>query len=138
MRLLENEVISMHTYALVLEKFIGRAYNSYRELLQIIGTDLFRNEINNNYWCEEFTKSLCNDIDMVVTDVRFENERKAIKDAGGTLILIERASQSEDTHASENSLGNRSDYDFIIDNNSSEEDLRVAMLMCYDTISSKN
>ena len=53
----------------------------------------------------------------VVTDVRFENETKAIKDRGGILIRVDRDSDSKDSHGSENELNNYKDWDYVIDNN---------------------
>lgn len=90
-----------------------------REVLQVVGTDLFRNtfgqrfpHIGANIW----TMSLANKIDhlvrtgtqrIVVSDIRFPNEAKVIKDAGGFIIKLTRprltADASVDQHASETS-----------------------------------
>ena len=54
----------------------------------------------------------------VITDVRFKNELKAIRDAGGSLVLLRRASAIVSSHASEQELVDvpLSYYDYVIDN----------------------
>lgn len=43
---------------------------------------------------------------IVVTDVRFENEMKLIKELGGTIIKINRSTNNNDTHQSETNVDN--------------------------------
>lgn len=81
-----------------------------RQLLQYIGTDLFRNRINQNIWINATMneyKSVNNPIhyegaekspdyeevlpNWIITDVRFHNEVKAIEDKGGFVIRINRS-----------------------------------------------
>ena len=67
----------------------------------------------------------------LVTDVRFPNEAKAIKDKGGILIRVDRDSDSKDSHVSENALITYKDWNYVIDNNYSlaELILRVRQIM---------
>lgn len=60
--------------------------------LQIIGTDVFRNQLSETIWID----SLMRQIDecqfgpwVCVSDVRFPNEAQAIKDRGGLIVRIE-------------------------------------------------
>jgi len=67
-----------------------------REVLQYVGTELFRNNFDKDFW----VKSLMNHINShicahnvqrwVISDCRFKNEMQAIKDAGGKVIRLYR------------------------------------------------
>ena len=87
-----------------------------RELMQKFG-DLTR-QIDPDIWIK-----LALDINnvntdvLIITDVRFKNEAKAIKDKGGILIRIESDRSEEDTHISEIDLDSYNIFDFGIVNN---------------------
>jgi len=55
---------------------------SVRKLLQFIGTELFRNNIDDSVWVKSLWYRIKNDADnnYVVTDIRFPNELKYFKD----------------------------------------------------------
>jgi hypothetical protein len=76
---------------------------SPRHLMQTLGTEWGRKLVNPDVWLIlAKQKLLKNGPGMIVTDVRFENEAKWIRDAGGLLIHIERPdSQPVQTHESE-------------------------------------
>lgn len=67
----------------------------------------------------------------LISDVRFFNEAKAIKDRGGILIRVDRDSDYKDDHVSENELDTYKDWNYVIDNNYSlaELILRVKQIM---------
>lgn len=69
---------------------------------------------------EQFFKSLPN---WIISDVRFLNEAKAIKDRNGILIRLNRNIGLESMHESETALDNYDDWDYIIENNDTIEDL---------------
>jgi hypothetical protein len=110
-----------------------------RKLLQIIGTDLLRNQLHPQVWVNatmaEYDKHLDylqNTKDSVVsalpnwiiTDCRFPNECEAIKKRDGILIRVNRPStESDDKHPSEVALDDYKDFDYIIQNDNSIEDL---------------
>ena len=54
---------------------------------------------------------------LIITDVRFKNEAKAIKDSGGILIRMESDRSEEDTHKSETDLDYYNNFDLVINNN---------------------
>lgn len=87
-----------------------------RELMQKFG-DLTR-QIDPDIWIK-----LALDINnvntdvLIITDVRFKNEAKAIKDRGGILIRMESDRSEEDTHISEIDLDSYNIFDFGIINN---------------------
>lgn len=91
---------------------------------------LTKNGHSNEYKTlnKQFFKSLPK---WIITDVRFFNEAEAIKDRGGILIRVDRDSDSEDSHVSENGLITYKDWNYVIDNNYSlaELILRVRQIM---------
>lgn len=100
--------------------FVGKKTKTPRELLQVIGTDLARNCLDDEIWIKLGKKRLKNvkADNIIITDCRFENERKAIKDMGGNLGLVKREGlSSSSSHISENQFGNDADYDYIFLNN---------------------
>lgn len=97
-----------------------------REVLQLVGTQLFRQQIDENVWaCAPFK---INDVDfVVVSDCRYPNELQAAKDAGAYTIRISRDGlPNEDTHISERALDGvlDSQFNIIVKNNGSLRGLR--------------
>lgn len=111
---------------------------SPRKAMQFIGTDVIRNQFDNlipniglNFWTKHF-EIFYNDNknkNIVVSDVRFQNEVNTIKKLGGIIIKIQRDSNNinskckNDTHESEIEMNNIENYDILIQNNSSFEEL---------------
>lgn len=130
-----------------------------RLLLQLLGTEAGRNIIHPNIWVNAlFTdfKQLVSPgytNNWIITDVRFPNEAKAIKDRGGIMIRINRpqfmidgrvllkeektsalkarASRPnnaiglmfKDEHASETGLDDYDKFDYVIENDGTVQDL---------------
>lgn len=139
-----------------------------RELMQLIGTDLFRDKLLNNIWVnalfadyiairkkDGYQRIVKNKdgapIDFqyeveypnwIITDMRFPNELQTIKERNGIVIRINRNSypterddikltQRAETflsgnfpeHESETALDNYTDWDYILSNNGTIEDL---------------
>jgi hypothetical protein len=90
-----------------------------REVLQFVGTDLFR-RMNQNVWVD----SVLNQIEAeqpevaVIGDCRYVNEIEAVKSRGGYVVRLLRNDDCQDSHCSENDLNNFDDYDCVIDNRS--------------------
>ena len=61
-----------------------------RLALQLMGTEAGRNVFHTNLWTASLLKRAMGRTQTVVTDVRFKNEIKAIHDAGGIVIRIQR------------------------------------------------
>lgn len=115
-----------------------------RELLQKLGTEAMREGLHQNVWVNSlFADYLAKTIatgtsefdvtekdvlpNWIITDVRFANEAIAVKKRG-ILIRIERDNLSfTSNHSSETSLDNYSDFDYVIKNNGSIEDLRAEL-----------
>jgi hypothetical protein len=66
-----------------------------REIMQYVGTDLFRNQFDENIWINSLRrKMISSDKKYVITDVRFDNEATMIKDIGGIIIKVNRTNLS--------------------------------------------
>lgn len=78
---------------------------TYREVLQYIGTDLFRNQLHPNIWVnatmvdyrpidnrtiQDPDDSNIEYPDWIITDIRFQNEADAVTERGGRLIKVIR------------------------------------------------
>lgn len=103
-------------------------YYTIRQLLQKFGTEVGRN-ISPNLWVDALmndyikAKSDGYEEDWIVTDVRFQNEANAIRENGGILIRINRNTGLNDTHISETALDDYKDFDLVIDNNGTLDEL---------------
>jgi hypothetical protein len=89
-----------------------------REVLQFIGTDIFRC-IKNNVWVDSTIRKIYHEAPelAVVVDCRFPNEIEGIKDAGGkTVRLTRNIFGDEDQHKSETALDKYKNFDAILDN----------------------
>jgi hypothetical protein len=93
-----------------------------RILLQQIGTDCFRNIIHPDTWVISTMGEYNNEHNWIITDTRFPNELRAVKNKKAITIKINRNTGLSDTHESETALDNAS-FDWTIDNNSSFDDL---------------
>ena len=94
-----------------------------REVLQIMGTDIFREMFENDVWANSPFRRNWSEYDVVViTDCRFPNEKSVTEARGGTVIRIERNTGLNDTHASETSLDN-AEFEYRYVNNGSLAEL---------------
>ena len=99
-----------------------------REILQKVGTEMFRETLCDDFWVHRLMKVISDQPDffMVVTDVRFPNEVEAIEAAGGIVIRLLRNTELKDEHESETALDNYS-FKRSIYNNGTKEALRIAL-----------
>jgi hypothetical protein len=74
-----------------------------REFLQRYGTEAHRELFGDDFWVDQIDWEPNCDI-LVFTDVRFENEARAIRERGGEVWRIERPSSRAGVHASERPL----------------------------------
>ena len=89
---------------------------TYRELLQALGTDLFREQWSHNIWALiPFRTQYPNNSLILITDARFENElRMSRKHQGINIHIVRPGDKQEDTHASENQDIPEELFDFTI------------------------
>lgn len=103
-----------------------------RELMQKIGTELFRHELHkqlpqltltgNSIWIHalvEDIKGYSVDTNIVVSDCRFQNEYDILKSLGFTVVKINRDICKGSSHLSDSGCP----YDLELDNNNTEEEL---------------
>lgn len=94
-----------------------------RYILQTIGTDLVRENFDKNFWVLRLEKDIKKKIlsnNIVISDVRFQNEVDMIRKYNGIIIKVERETHYVDVHISEKGLD---DYDYLIFNNGTEKQL---------------
>ena len=134
-----------------------------RDLLQKLGTEGMREGLHQNVWVNalfadyrfqkvengfsrvvksaegipidyEYEVTIPN---WIITDTRFPNELKAIKDYGGVTIKIVRDSGNTvgTQHISETALDNVTDWDYVIDNTGTIEELKQKL---YDILSKES
>ena len=75
-----------------------------RDLLQVVGTELVRNQWNEDHWVRLMKHRIenCPHEVVLVTDVRFPNEAQLIKEMGGTLLKVTgRQASGVPSHVSE-------------------------------------
>lgn len=69
---------------------------SPRLALQLVGTEVFRQNLHDDLWINTVARRFeFNNQDVVITDVRFPNEFRIIRDYGGKIIRITRGPNPE-------------------------------------------
>lgn len=108
----------------------GFEKNKDRKFLQFIGTEWARS-INENVWINIVLDKDIKGVGLL-SDIRFPNEFNALKNNGWICIKVtrdnidkNRVGNGDNTHSSELSINDIKDeeWDFIINNNSTLEDL---------------
>jgi len=105
----------------------GKMFDTIRELLQYLGTDIGRDLIDENMWVDLAIKTRPEL--TIFTDVRFPNEIHIIRKAGGKILYIDRPqiSLQDNLHASESAI--RADMcDRTISNKGTIEELHNNIL----------
>lgn len=95
---------------------IGTEFTSPRTILQLLGTEIIRGSIDNEIFLKLADKRIENLADVVIADVRFEEEREWARSKDALMCYINRPKVNTDTHISENNLGNESDYQVVFNN----------------------
>jgi len=87
-----------------------------RELLQYVGTDIFR-KIKDDIWVEALLNKIEteNSAYAIIDDCRFPNEVKGVQRVGGRVIRLTRCPYT-DIHKSETILDNYTGFDAVLDN----------------------
>jgi len=102
----------------------GKAENKNmtgREVMQVVGTDFFR-ELYPNVWADATIRKIQENGPhiAIIADCRFPNEVEAIQNAGGKVVRLTRNSEDEDAHISETALDKENfdwnKFDVIIKN----------------------
>ncbi len=124
-------------YAKVISDWSGSEEDKPRELLQVLGTDIIRSKIDNDF----FTKRMIEDIKVysffydivLISDARFVREIELIKSNFKSVVSIniERPNYESDltiselNHSTETGLFGYTKFDYEIINDGSLDDLLV-------------
>jgi len=105
-----------------------------RNILQLYGTEIFRNRVDNNWWVKKLRdRVLANNIQVTfITDTRFPNEVETFSELNSDEIktFSVRINRNINTkksiaeHPSEIALDNWTAWDFIVENDGTLDDLR--------------
>lgn len=98
---------------------------SPRKAYQLFGTEFARDNITQTIWTDIAPKE-----NVIWTDVRFEDEAKALLKAGGKLVRIIRPDQDtiqEDSHSSEAGIKDAEIFATLV-NDGTMSELRVAVI----------
>lgn len=126
-------------------KDIFRTYEvvTYREALQFFG-DKFRSEYGQDFWIRMLKSDLMYEEPSfnIITDVRYKNEADFIKSNKGILIRVDRSEvqtpKNISSHSSEMELDNYPNFDYIIENNGTLEELESKVQLIYKSIKNLN
>ncbi len=118
-----------------MEDYYGNEFKTPREILQLVGTQLIRNNVRDDIWIVlAFSRMREIGEKIVITDARFKNEREAFRKAGATLCLIKRdTGNASETHESETQMGTEDDYDVIFTNNEKLHQFKSEVDLWYNT-----
>ncbi len=97
-----------------------------RPFLQEFGTEDRRMKIDDQYWLDAWraaSLSYPRTTRFVIPDTRFRNEAKRVREMGGLLINVTRHGYTGDNHKSERDLDEWTDWDLIVKNDGSIEEL---------------
>lgn len=97
---------------------------TYRDALQLIGTDLLRNQFHEDVWVNALFSDWTPKSKWIIPDLRFPNEFEAIKSRGGTTIRITRSKDTSGEmykHESEKALEGFIFDHYIINDGTKEE-----------------
>lgn len=116
------------------EPELKSGYMTIREVLEYVGTEIFR-RIDNNCWAKALVKTIKRDKSAfaIIDDVRFSNELFAVQQAGGKVVRLTLTTDESklNTHISNTALdGHEDKFDAVIDNqNLSMEDSFRELIM---------
>lgn len=121
----QSDAFGVHPHNVWLANPTGK-FMTTREVLQFVGTELFRNQLDPDIWLNSvFLKPWAEDDVVIIADARFPNE-VALGRKHGLLINIQRDTGiKNDGHVSENALAEYTDYHYVVQNNESFDDLRM-------------
>ena len=97
-----------------------------RKLMQLIGTDMFREQFRDDVWIKLAEFEINNNHNVIFSDVRFDNEAEMIHKHEGINVHIVRDEENQENkfqHKSEGGI-NPNLIDIVIYNNGTIEDLQ--------------
>lgn len=117
-----------------------------RNILQLYGTEIFRRRVDNDWWAKKTLEKVVDDINncVLITDCRFPNEITVFteymakhEDFEVYIVRINReilASQQAAQHESETALDGWNEWNYIVKNKGTLDDLHEAAIAIVDDI----
>ena len=121
------------------ERLVEKHGMSPRQMMQMVGTDMFRHMVHADFWLHHF-EDWCThqpvDTRVVVTDLRFQNEIDAVKRLGGMVVRIVRSHGTgrhlaKDNHVTETGIAHLKGVDAHLNN---DEDIPALWLKVQDLV----
>jgi hypothetical protein len=79
-----------------------------RYIMQTLGTEWGRQMIHPDIWIRYLTRRITapanSDANIVISDIRFDNEAIALRELGAKIVRVERPGGGEDWHSSEHGV----------------------------------
>lgn len=97
-RLLEGDTDESRAFREAVDPFWTAKFGygvTPRHIFQIVGTEAIRRVLNNNMWVHCLERRVQGHSKVVITDCRFPNEIKFVKDAGGFVVRVVRGPEPE-------------------------------------------
>ena len=95
-------------------------FTNPRHVLQFVGTEVMRDCVDPDIHAKIIMQQINREAlqKVVISDARFENERKIVKEHHGKLVLVDcvQTRDQESAHRSETGLGDPSEYDLVVVN----------------------
>jgi hypothetical protein len=105
---------------------------SPRKALMYVGTEIFRKHFGEDVWVNIVKKQICNlEENIVITDCRYKNEARMIKDVGGVLIYVDKDNKEQEYEMKS------IDYDICIQKNSTKDNLYKIVDCMYQNLRDK-
>lgn len=116
--------------------------SSWGKTLQYVGTNVFREKIDANFWINVWTNKFekCKTNGVIVTDARFKNEANLLKKLGFELWKVQCPIEErkkriktvrDENHISETDLDDYDGFDVILQNDSTLKELEEAVYRIY-------
>jgi hypothetical protein len=111
-----------------------------RELLQRMGTEVGREMFGEHFWIDYLmNKAIDAKTDVVISDVRYLNEIEAIRLWNGQVWRVNRPNVGPaNSHSSEQEVDLYQNYDVIINNDSTKEELFFELAPLLDRLKAHN
>lgn len=105
---------------------LGGKNMTVREVLQFVGTDLFRNQLDPDIWLNSvFNKEYEENEIVIIADARFPNEAEMGRERGILIGINRETGLKSDGHKSETALDDYNDYHRIVSNDDTFHNLKV-------------
>ena len=115
----------------------SKEHPEVRRLLQIFGTEVMREQFGRDVWVDLALDGKSLDEDWVITDARFLNEARAVKDRGGYMVRVNRPGvEPPNLHASEVEMIDYP-FDYVIENDGTLADLTGKVMEMMEDLRSR-